>query len=502
MFRCFLNQYRIPAVLLIWVILIQFFCNIDSYLYAQIGQFDSACFFMCGKAMMNGMIPYTDFADSKGVLLWLIYGLGYLYDHYSYVGVFWLACINVWLTLMISYRTARLWLDETPSLLSAMLLMAPLMYWNFYTETKAEHFCWPAVAWGIYAMMNILRGGSITKSHGLWLGVGVIACLMLKWSVALMMVSIVCSIGWLCMQRRTLSTYLIPLGLGLVVASLPLAIYFTIVDNWMDFWQEYFANTFASVSIPLSETICVYSLEWWNMFTSKRFLYLLYTLPVLLLVWNKKEWFATALPSLCGLFFIALSIRHDQFGHYISVVGPFAILTIVFVVKYWQYWHLRLRYLAAFGTLAMVYIIWGTIHYTDCFCTKAGAKFDQYMAVSAAMSQVKDPKIIIIGQERGVCMGTALPGTRYWITQMGRTEEMWRSQVAGIESKDADFVIYYGMDPNIDTWLESVGYRFWKEYNCKIFTKYCLLDVEDVRSLSPYDIIFKRTYAEVYGICP
>ena len=27
---------------------------------------------------MNGLTPYVDFTDSKGPLLWLIYGIGYL----------------------------------------------------------------------------------------------------------------------------------------------------------------------------------------------------------------------------------------------------------------------------------------------------------------------------------------------------------------------------------------------------------------------------------------
>ena len=42
------------------------------------GHNDSAWFFMCGKAVMNGLTPYVDFTDSKGPLLWLIYGIGYL----------------------------------------------------------------------------------------------------------------------------------------------------------------------------------------------------------------------------------------------------------------------------------------------------------------------------------------------------------------------------------------------------------------------------------------
>lgn len=34
---------------------------------------------MGGKALMNGFIPYTDFADSKGPLVWLFYVSATLY---------------------------------------------------------------------------------------------------------------------------------------------------------------------------------------------------------------------------------------------------------------------------------------------------------------------------------------------------------------------------------------------------------------------------------------
>ena len=76
-----LSKSLVGAMLAMWTIVVLMVCNIDSYLYAQCGQFDSAVFFMCGKAMMNRLVPYSDFTDSKGVLLWFIYGLGYLWDH-------------------------------------------------------------------------------------------------------------------------------------------------------------------------------------------------------------------------------------------------------------------------------------------------------------------------------------------------------------------------------------------------------------------------------------
>ena len=75
-----------------------FFISPDSYFNDLHSRVDSAWFFMCGKAWMSGMLPYVDFADSKGPLLWLIYGIGYLLDHTSYVGVYWISCFWYGLT--------------------------------------------------------------------------------------------------------------------------------------------------------------------------------------------------------------------------------------------------------------------------------------------------------------------------------------------------------------------------------------------------------------------
>ena len=317
-----------------------------------------------------------------------------------------------------------------------------------------------------------------------------------------MMLSLVVSVGWMAWRNKTLLCYITSMTIGLIVAFMPFAIAFTCWGNWHDMWQEYFANTMASVSVPMSETLSVYAQEWLSMITTRRCLYLLYVLPVLLL-WKRKEWFTSALPALCGLFFIALSIRHDQFGHYISAVGPFAILAIIVLFLYLkQYELLRLRYVAVVGLLLVGYICWGSIRYTDSFCTKAGEKFDKYMAVSEMMSQVEQPRIIIVGQERGVCMASALPGTRYWITQMGRTEKMWQEQMAALDSGVADYVILFGSDsPAMKNRVERIGYCFLDEfYGGRVYARSNDIPVITPIHFSAWDIITKKTYKEVYGL--
>ncbi len=490
-----LSRVQIIIILGIWSFFVSLLCNIDSYLYAQCGQYDSAWFFMCGKALMNGMVPYDDFSDSKGILLWFIYGLGYLIDNYSYVGIFWISWINLWVVLLVSFRTALFFLKDNAALLVAMLLIVPLTYWNFYIETKAEHFCWPAVAWGIYVLMKAFIGRCPSFRDCLFLGVGIVSCLMLKWSVAFMMLSFIFSVSWWAWRNKGLLKCISGFLCGILVGSLPFIVYFFIMDIWSDLWREYFCNTMSSVSMPLYDTLVVYAEEWKQLLTSHRILYLFYTLPVLAF-WNKKDWFASAMPTLCGLFFVAVSIRHD-FAHYVSIAGPFAVLSIIVVMQWVVRHRVRLRYVGIVLLLAASYVIWGSIHYSNTFCTKAGERFDYFMALSAAMSQVaENPTIINVGMETGLCQATILPGTRYWTTQHGRTAQMWAEELDGIRSGKADFVrCADGVPDYLQKILDDAGYVHWRD---GIFVKGKLPELNEIKHFTALDIIRKKTYREVY----
>ncbi|MBQ8521824.1 MAG: hypothetical protein IJ456_10765, partial [Bacteroides sp.] len=70
------SRFKVFLSLGLFATLVLFVISPDSYTHYPFGRVDSAWFFMCGKAWMNGLLPYVDFADSKGPLLWLIYGVG------------------------------------------------------------------------------------------------------------------------------------------------------------------------------------------------------------------------------------------------------------------------------------------------------------------------------------------------------------------------------------------------------------------------------------------
>lgn len=494
------SKVKVVLSLGIWSIFMSLFCNIDSYLYMQIGQFDSAVFFMCGKSLMNGMIPYEEFTDSKGILLWLFYGVGYLIDHYSYVGVFWIMCGLLYLTLCIAYRLSTLFLPRRESVIAALMLFIPLLYWNFYFETKAEHFCWPAVLWCLYVLMKAIREKDLTFSDYVWVGVCIVYCLFIKWSVAVMNLSFFASLGWIAWKRKNLSLFIKGILAGFTIAILPLGLYFTVVGNWQDMWQEYFVNTLITVSKPLDQTIFDVLEGMKNLFTTKYFLYLIYTLPVLYF-WNKNRWFTSALPALCGLFFIGLCARAGDGIHYITIVGPFAIMTIIVFLKLMVKYGVSFQLKVCLLVLGSMYVVWGHIHYSNTFCTKDTSEFNRYMSISSTMAKASEhPKIIIIGMEPGLCMGTALPGTRYWTLQKGRTEQMWQDELSAIHAGTADYIVLWCADRDYyDSMLVESGYHFLSDYFAgSVYTRHEQSLPSKIKTISISDILTKKNYTEIY----
>ena len=98
-------------------------------------------FFISGKALMNGLRPYVEFADSKGPLLWLIYGIGYLLSPQSYTGVYVVSIFAYAGIFYFNYKTALLLLRDEGRAWAVTLLMTVAYFWPwFHFEVRAEDF--------------------------------------------------------------------------------------------------------------------------------------------------------------------------------------------------------------------------------------------------------------------------------------------------------------------------------------------------------------------------
>jgi hypothetical protein len=150
-----MRNTKLLAAFFLFSVLTLLFASPDSYLYDLWLREDSAWFFVNGKAWMNGMEPYVDFADSKGPLLFLIYGIGYLLSPYNYLGIFWLSCIVYTICFFLTYKSARIFIDHRHALLATFLMALAYFFPAIHWEVRAEDFCLPFVLLSFYAFLAL-----------------------------------------------------------------------------------------------------------------------------------------------------------------------------------------------------------------------------------------------------------------------------------------------------------------------------------------------------------
>lgn len=97
--RTFIVENKNYIILSLFVFVVLLFVSSDSYTHHKFYHWDSVVFFTSGKAWVNGMVPYVDYADSKGPLLWFINWFGYIISPHDYTGIFWLS----WISFTILY---------------------------------------------------------------------------------------------------------------------------------------------------------------------------------------------------------------------------------------------------------------------------------------------------------------------------------------------------------------------------------------------------------------
>ena len=437
-------------LLLGWSVSVLLLLSIDSPLHGVYGHNDSAWFFMCGKAVMNGLTPYVDFADSKGPLLWLVYGVGYLLSPRNYVGVWILSCLAYACTFYYNYLTARLLLGDGRKGLLVALLM-PLAYFLpwFHYEVRAEDFCNLPVAVSLYYLFRVLYGSGAARPAvrrvGLVLGACFMALVLVKWSVAVMQASMIVFALWYLIWEKQEYGLLKWVACGMSAVALPFAVWLVAAGAWPAFVEEYFVNTFRTVSSDegfVSALLSEIETQW-NTPLSQALLILLVTGGWLL---GRTLPRYRHVPLAVSLFFFLVCTRHNM-NYYYAACYIFLMYLITYLVSLLSSpVRSRSLVLAAAAVLA-----WGVSenvcphslkHPTAKWTT--GKSRDSFERLSRCING-DHPRIMNLhaGEFGFGIQSEALPAGRYWSKQVGMTYEMTKGHLELLIKRRADYVVAY-----------------------------------------------------------
>lgn len=506
---CYKDRAFVWAVCVIWAFLILFFISPDSYTHDMFYRWDSAWFFTCGKAWVEGLRPYIDFADSKGPVLWIIHAVAYILSPCNYLGIFWLSVILYGLIFYIDYKIAYLFLnDKRLSLLVVFFL--PLVYFNpwYHFEISAEDWCQPVISLVIYRIVKLIiikdYSSKELKITGFFLGFGLIWTLLIKFSLTIMLGVANCyCLYYLLRERINIVKPLLFFFIGILAISLPLGSYMYFTGVFNAFITEYFINTMQTVSSenPIGD----YIHEWFRTFADAYYM-TLFTLCIIggYLIGRqlgKDKFFFIV--SFLG--FYGLAIHHNIHRHYINCCLFFMLPIIMYLISVNQnkilMCYQRIVKISFVSVLFFTTLVNWT--YTEGYIVPNLFFVNQqdrtdYYTVAYYLSQIEKPKLLYYRfAERGYgTIAGALPASKYWSTQTDPTQEMLDIQYKDAVSGKADFIIAY-LTPENDSLFMGIGYKKLYEFTgLVLYSKHKLSVPAPTINVSNWDVFLKRKVFE------
>ena len=120
--------------------------------------YDSTIFYIIGKGMKQGFVPYIDLIDHKGIYIFFINYLGALISEYNHIGMFIVHLLIEYFTIIIIYKISSLFTDNKyVSFLSALIIF--VLYNSYYFcfgGIKCETFLSPFIYLSSYLFLKYL----------------------------------------------------------------------------------------------------------------------------------------------------------------------------------------------------------------------------------------------------------------------------------------------------------------------------------------------------------
>ena len=502
----FIYSPFIAAFLISFTLLFLF--SPDSYTHDLYGHYDSAWFFTCGKAWMNGLNPYVDFADSKGPLLWLIYGIGYLISPYTYIGVFWLSVLLYTGVLYLIFRTAMIFLHDKKASMMVTIMMSAAFFCPWYhNEIRAEDWCSIFIVFALYRTCHTLYAPNGMKAKEIGktcyvMGLALAGTLLIKFNTTLMLGTTALYLLYaLIREKKNIFTSFLWVLTGFLSLSLPIVVYLALTNNFGAFIQEYFLNTMQTVQSY--NGLRTYIHEWLFLTYDPHYVILFTTAMTGAWLMEKTVNKYHRFFAISFIGFYAIAIHHSSFlhWHYLSACMFFIIWICIYLTKMAKKEVARTTTAIVFAyTLISNVFSWGYVSHTWFF--SGGQEKKSYYEAASYISQIDDSKIMYyytLDNSQGV-PSHCLPATKYWASQMGATKFMDDNQDEAVREQKADFII---TDDHIkslscsDSLFRSHGYHqiycySLNELNFYLYSKHNLEDRRSTLHYNSIDILLKR----------
>lgn len=459
-------RYKLPVVIAIacFAVLALLLTSWDSYLYDLWQHRDVIWFYSCGKAWMNGLTPYVDFADSKGPLLWLIYGIGYLLSPHDYVGCYWIACVLYAVIFYWCYKCALLYTRNQVLAVAAVVISALFFLGSLtHVEVRTEDYCYPPMLAVFYRFLqhSVARCHSrrFVKRAAIVLGIALGVTLLIKYSCTLMLAVFIPYFCIVVPRRSGYSAWRATgwCALAGMLTVAPMLIALALQGCLGAFINEYFLVTASTFDNLHGSAITFKGIL--LMFMGMRLGIFMLAIVVGMLVYLLQSYMDRWYALLVFFWFLAVVLLNGTDRIYFNVLALFTVLFAGLIVIPLARW-LQCKgvvALLAIGVLASLF-----------FMTDRESLFNQRSAEQTAwhyyaslMAQYDKPRTLyLMCHDHGEGVpARSLPACKYWSLQMGHTQAMLDNQLEAVKQGQCDVVFVMSNNVKMAMLMESMGYH-------------------------------------------
>lgn len=469
------RPFRIVAIwAFLGALLINLFCNSFSPFFIPEGAMDPNCFYAEGCAIAHGYLPYKDFIDVKGPLLFFIYTIGYLLTPTHCLGIFFIYVLATWGTIIAFYRTAELFqLTPRAAILATFLTICCLFsrLTTFWAAQPEQLLALP-FSWTLYYLTAFLKypTAHFNRALGWCLGSGGMCTFLIKYNFVLPYAVIFILTAYEIARHFSKSDVLKFHAHCFMCASLvcaPFIIYLSFFHLWENFFHSYFmlnieANAHQAALSPHNFIAWIMKLldpaSWLS------YIILGHTFVYCLLKRNNpisQNIMRRLIPAFITTY---VSCAMGSWGYYYIMIAPLAIYLCVdlsshdSVVAFTRH-HVIIK--STIFALLFIFVI-------NAYCIsslawgRSAENTEQINTIQDIVAKVKTPKIIyydcadiLLGRR-----AKSLPGTPAWMNLPYVGSKTYEQRDRDISEKKVDFIVTAGqLKENVQLLLRNAGYE-------------------------------------------
>ena len=480
------SNFLLLLFFFVYVSILQIIVSPSSFLYALYNQVDIDEFFLEGRAWMDGSIPYVDFSDSKGPLLFLFYGVCSLISRYDFLGVYLLSCFWFTASLFLTYKIISLFSDNKRISLLATIVMSMVYFCPLWLyEFKSESMCLPFfLTSSYYYCKSVFADYQYADRERTLLrcaffgGISVMCAFLIKFSIAAIVVLPIMAVCFIEIRSwKLFFRYAIAMLSGMTVIMLPFFIYFVCNCALAVAFDEYIVKTLETVSRTQGDLSYFQKMLHNIMAPSSFVLLVLGTISTIAFGIKGKQYGLSVFFIFAISYFITL--QNGTFPYYYTILSPFVIFGIIAFVEYY-------RHLVSLTKLCFAIVV--------IFCSICLFNISRYFLFNSSVNNFlhaetqmnegfKDIKEILTSLERrdvifteGVYEKSMLVSVdvrlaaRYWFIQTGATQDMFEDQYDAIRSHKCNVCFVEKSNQKVVNFLKSNG--FYETYTLNNYFMY------------------------------